>query len=524
MYNLLTEPLIRYRQSDGTNCDASLADIYAALMADEVEAFPALRPHQRHAWHAFLVQLGAMALHRNGLDDPPPGAEEWERIIRALTPEWPDDEPWHLVVDDIAQPAFMQPPASSAERRGDFKNTVSTPDGLDMLVTSKNHDLKSEVVEQASPDDWIFALITLQTTDGYGGRYNYGVSRMPSGYGNRPALSMTPSIRPGAHFTHDLITVVKNRPSVLDEYPMTDSGIALLWIIHWDGGKPETKLLSDMDPYYIEICRRVRLVGQSGTVVAARANSDARRIVDVKGQTADPWAPASNKTNPRGTPPAFLGPRRFNYERIVDGLFSADWKQPILLSPATTGRGSSGEMHLVARGMVRGEGGTEGFHERIIPFRHRTLQIFGRPGGTKELEDISRERIERIEVAQRILRHAVSVFAAGGRTEGIADEHRTRANTWANKLTELLEDDFFEDLQDEANASDSTSEIVRSQWLQKLADGAEAILHEAMQSLPCSAINRVKAKALAANVFWGAMHGPNGLHELIQNYAEENAE
>ena len=41
--------------------------------------------------------------------------------------------------------------------------------------------------------------------------------------------------------------------------------------------------------------------------------------------------------------------------------------------------------------------------------------------------------------------HAVSVFAAGGTTEGIADEHRARANPWANKLTEFMDADFFED-------------------------------------------------------------------------------
>ena len=40
-----------------TLCEASLPEVYAALMADIVESFPAIRPHQRHAWHAFLVQL-----------------------------------------------------------------------------------------------------------------------------------------------------------------------------------------------------------------------------------------------------------------------------------------------------------------------------------------------------------------------------------------------------------------------------------------------------------------------------------
>ena len=122
-----------------------------------------------------------MALDRDGKDTLPDSADEWGRIIRNLTSDYPDDEPWRLVVPDIARPAFMQPPATSPELEKDFKNEVATPDALDMLVTSKNHDLKAAVAGEARTDDWVFALVTLQTMEGFGGRYNYGISRMPSG-------------------------------------------------------------------------------------------------------------------------------------------------------------------------------------------------------------------------------------------------------------------------------------------------------------------------------------------------------
>ena len=70
MINVLTDPVIRCDASDGSRVGASLPDVYAELMSDAIDAFPALRPHQRHAWHAFLVQLGAMALHRAGASEP----------------------------------------------------------------------------------------------------------------------------------------------------------------------------------------------------------------------------------------------------------------------------------------------------------------------------------------------------------------------------------------------------------------------------------------------------------------------
>jgi len=293
-------------------------------------------------------------------------------------------------------------------------------------------------------------------------------------------------------------------------------------------------LLTDMEPYYIEICRRVRLRRQSGKIVADRANSEprGRRVVDAKGLTGDPWSPVSNNTNPNGTPPAFLGARKFGYEIVVDGLFSPDWKQPLLLIPETSVRRPEGDMYLVARGMVRGEGDTEGYHERIIPLRHRTLQIFGRPGGPKTLEDISRERIQGISDVEGILRRSVATFAAAGKAKDtgrpndidIKDEHWSRAKPWGDKLTELMDTDFFEDLQDEALADDSQRQNERKKWLQKLADDAESVLYDAIQALPCPAVHRPRAQARAVNVFRGSIYRSLGLTELSQDPDEENAE
>ena len=71
MFNILTDKLVRFKGDDNSITEASLPEVYAALMSDEVANFPALRPHQRHAWHAFLVQLGVIAMHKAGSDEPP---------------------------------------------------------------------------------------------------------------------------------------------------------------------------------------------------------------------------------------------------------------------------------------------------------------------------------------------------------------------------------------------------------------------------------------------------------------------
>ena len=530
MLNFLSEPLIRFQQSDGSRLVASLPEVYATLMADQVDAFPALRPHQRHAWHAFLVQLGAMAMHRAGLDTPPEPADEWAGLIRGLTADFPGDEPWHLVVDDITKPAFMQPPARSAEREQDYKGIVNTPDELDMLVTSKNHDLKSAVATQAGFDDWIFALITLQTMEGFGGAGNYGISRMNGGLGNRPAFTLAPfGQRPGAHVRRDIVALLEYLPTLLDEHPMTDDGHALLWTLPWDGMPTEALLLNRLNPLYIEVCRRFRLrLDASGHLYGIRTSSKSTRIEGkaLKGRTGDPWTPVNAK---REGLPLTLGGGGFTYKRVTEYLTSADWERPALLKPTQSELRSKDSMRLVPRAMVRGQGKTEGYHERSIPIGHKFKTAMLRRDTTQELGDIAKSRIEDIGTVQRILSHAIQVFAARGDSNNVSPEHRNLARPWLNRLDEIVDTRFFDDLQTEFEAEESERKGIRQKWLLNDEDKsgvinhARALFHDAADSLPCPVFYRYKAREKAAALFEGRLRGNSGLPDVF-NPANKDGE
>ena len=41
---------------------------------------------------------------------------------------------------------------------------------------------------------------------------------------------------------------------------MIDGGAGLLWTMPWDGTPAEALLLNRLDPLYIEVCRRIRLL------------------------------------------------------------------------------------------------------------------------------------------------------------------------------------------------------------------------------------------------------------------------
>lgn len=529
MHNLLTDPLIRYQQSDGAKPEASLPEVYAALMADAVEAFPALRPHQRHAWHAFLVQIGAMAMHRAQLDTPPIVAGEWHRIIRALTSDWPDDEPWQLVVDDITQPAFMQPSSSSKEREKDFKNTVSTPDELDMLVTSKNHDLKSEVAEHAQADDWIFAMITLQTTEGFGGAGNYGISRMNGGLGNRSAFTLAPaSLSPGTHARRDIEATLEFLPGILKEHPGKAAGHTLLWTLPWDGNATEMLLINQLHPLFLEVCRRARLrLDTAGGLFAVRTSTKAARIEakSLNGLTGDPWALIDHRDK-KGDKVLTLSGGGFNYKRVTEYLTSDEYDRPALMRPTEAERSSTQPMELVARAMVRGQGKTEGYHERRVLVRHRLVSAMMRRNSADlgVIAQMSQDRIQDVGKVQRILSHAIQTFANRGDSANTKPEHRQRAREWLNRLDEIVDATFFDDLQDEFEAVSADRTGFRSHWRGEVINHARALLHAAEDSLPCPAIHYYKAREAAEGLFEGRIRGGNGFPDLFPDRHEEAAE
>ena len=524
LYNLLHEPLIRYKTNCGNVTHGTLPQVYSALILREIAAFPALRPHQRHAWHAFLVQLGAMALHRSGRDRAPfPDAgEEWNDLISCLTSDFPDGEPWQMVASELTRPAFMQPPATSEAREADFRYVMTTPDELDVLVTSRNHELKVRVAAGAQCDDWVFALVTLQTMEGYRGGHNYGISRMPSGYGNRSAFSFTPTTDPCGHFLHDLSVLLRERHRLLSEHDLDDAGLELLWTVPWDGRRAEKLALSQLDPLYIEVCRRIRLRERDGTISALRAPSEDRRIIDYKGLAGDPWMPVGNSANARGTPPAFLGSRRFNYERVIQGLLSADWTRPALLNSSYI----SGDGYLVARGMLRGEGSTGGYHERVIPLRRRMLLLLGSQRADSLLSDLARQRIEQSAIVQRALRYGIAAFASGGSNRAPTREELSRAGPWVAKLNAIIDESFFSDLQDELeDGTEPGRQKIRKEWAMQMVRNAERLLAQAAASLPCRHVFRLRAKSAAERAFWGTLRGPSGIPDLLQptNQSGEDA-
>ena len=506
MHNLLADSLIRVRLVDGMSAVLSLPEVYETLAADKVAAFSALRPHQRHAWHAFLAQLGAIAVRRAGEATPPKTAGEWRGLLRNLTPEFTHDEPWKLIVDDPAQPAFMQCPAPNA--LGQYRGRVTTPDDLDILVTAKNHDVKQAVAVGCAPDDWMFALIDLQTMAGFLGAGNYGIARMNGGFSSRPCLGLAPADGgQGAHLFHDLQRMLAGLDSLLDNHPEyfdAETGTALLWLTPWDG--TASLDLRELDPYFIEICRRVRLRAEIGRMVAWTAASKAPRVAakDARGNLGDFWTPVG-ANDAKALSLSSVG---FRYDRLAKLLLDRD---SFGLPPAMrAGSIRSGSWRVVARGVAGGQGKTDGYHERSdIAFDHRTAIAFGRREQRDVLARIGEAQIEEIREVERALRFGIAVAASGGKlANDLTKADRMHANPYARRLDEAIDGRFFGFLELRFRAvDDAASAARRVEFAQFMIDAARELLVEAVETVPCPAVRRHRARARAFSAFNGRLRG-----------------
>jgi CRISPR system Cascade subunit CasA len=514
--NLLTEPLIRFETSEGVT-RASLPQVYSALVADRIESFPALRPHQVPAWHMFLVQLGVIAMTRAGLTEPPTDAETWLRIIRDLTQkEFPADEPWRLVVDDWAKPAFLQPPVPAGVT---LKSEITTPDELDMVITAKNHDLKQAVAANAAPEDWIFSLVSLQTGEGYNGSGNYGIARMNGGSSSRVCFGLAPmpraasaasEIRPGARLRRDITQLLQRNGAWHERVPSIyrkSGGSALLWTIPWPEG--ELLPLADLDIGFIEICRRVRL-GQTGSRINARAGTSKKRRIDAEqfhGVVGDPWAPA-HRTEAKALTLGDSG--EFTYSKIVE-LLSADWELPLL---ATLGDGETdvaANWQLVAQAFARGNSKTGGFKERVIPLTGRVARS-GLRSHRVALHQLATHQIGEIDTVDKILRDAIAIAAAAGEFEKLKEEAYAKSRPARVRLKAEADRLFFPALWERFEAEEtggaSLSLPVREKFIRHLVSTAQKLLDEALADLPCPAIHRPRAEARARAQFWSRLRHP----------------
>ena len=516
LWNLLDEPLIRWRSTDGGALHStSLPQLLAAMAANEVRDFPALRPHQRHPWHAFLVQLGAIALHHAEQSQPWHSAADWRAALLALTPNDPDGSPWCLVAP-ADRPALLQAPVPG-ENPTTWNNLLHAADALDMLVTSKNHDLKAARARHAQADDWLFALLSLQTQEGFLGAGNYGISRMNGGFASRPGVGVAAVGAWGLRWQSDVASLLQQRERIASNYGLAPTGgHALLWLLPWSG--TDALALEALDPLYIEICRRVRLAAPQGRIQAHVTGSKVARIAakDSNGVTGDAWTPIETAKAKALT----LSRNGFDY-KLMSELIAGDG-YTLGAAWRLDGWPQNTPLQAIAQATVRGQGKTEGYHERRVPISPKLRRLLT-SGQRPLVANLAKKRIQAIADMRKLLWISLSLLFANGENDSGNDAISNRASRFAQPFEQYEDTRFFDDLAQHIEAEGAQQETVYLQWLMGLAERAEAVLQHAFVAGPRSGMQRYKAQSAALSRFHAGLRGGKKppFPELVSYYAQQ---
>jgi CRISPR system Cascade subunit CasA len=485
--NLLEDPVFTVRTSDGPET-CSLPRIYHLLQQDAVEEFVKLQAHQKQAWHCFLAQLGAIATE----DRPMPNSESgWREALSALACQ----EAWNLYTEDLSKPAFMQPPVpeESIDPFRDSKGKIQEVDvtEYDIPVLSKNHALKLHRITSPSSEHWAYLLVNVQTCESGWGRGKYPTSRMNGGYGSRPFFTTTPSLRIGPWIMHDIQRMHEHVDRIEEEYDYRREITPLLWTVTWDG---EQRLdLSDMHPWYIDCCRRIR----KSEVWMYAATDDTRVKGVTNGQTGDPWAPINVTENKVLTP----SENSFRYRQLCSILFGGDFKRPIGFSDVDNG-------YIVCRALTPDDTAREYNLERIIRFYNAASDD---PFDTPDESQIAEEAKTRIQKAGQ----AASIFSDAldwlfcedveeGPSSGLMsaykkqnpDEPAKACDRQKNALHSRIDQNFFSRL---FNAPDMDDAERYTFWETVLVDALRAQWNDAKHL--CPEKDRWERVARAQSVF-----------------------
>ena len=505
--NLLTDPALTLSNGD----QLSFPALFGAMARGGVRGFRSLRPHQRPAWHMFLVQLGALALWHAHWDttrqgELPHDPRFWTDALRRLTAEdHPDDAPWDLMPEDDDKPGFLQAPIPSRLKW----SPVPTPDALDLLITARNHDLKQTVARRAGAEDWVFALVSLQTMEGFGGARNYGIARMNGGSSSRSMLGLAPtrhgstSIDPSGWWERDVRKLLSRRAAQAEPGIGTEGGPSLLWCLDWPEGQQLD--LRTLDPWFIEVCRRIRLTYANGKILAYRSTSKVARIAakQYKGVVGDPWMPVHRTEGKSFT----LSSGDFDYRQLYSLLFSGDWEVPSL---AQLDHGESAEeMLLVAEALSRGNAKTEGFKSRIISVPGRVASMLA----SETASTLAKAQIEEIGGFDVALRNSLALVAARG-DRRLMNQHFAVSRDVRVRFSRIADRLFFPSLWRRVDtASRSAAERAKIAFLTDLWDAASTEFEAALPGIHCPAIQRPRAEARATRAFRNLVR--NSFPELL---------
>ena len=346
------------------------------------------------------------------------------------------------------------------------------------------------------------------------GAGNYGISRMNGGFASKPGVGVAAAGLPGARWTRDIAALLARRDRTIEAHGFQDEGgLALVWLAPWDG--LGSLSFAKLDPFYIEICRRLRLRCVGEKIMALGTGSKAARIAakELNGLTGDAWTPIDVE----GGKALTITSNGFNYKLVSELMFGGKYQPPIahnLDQPV-----SGGSLIFITQGITRGQGKTEGYHERRVPISPKVRSLL-MTNQKAQMERIAGQRIASIGEVRKLLWLALAVLFANGNSGDNTEGNKTKASKFSAPFEVTEDARFFVDLNEEMEAADPSAQ--RMQWLLGLVDRAEAILKAAFDAGPRSGIQKYRAQSAALSRFHGGLRNDKfPIPDLVNYYRQQ---
>lgn len=246
--------------------------------------------------------------------------------------------------------------------------------------------------------------------------------------------------------------------------------------------------------------------------------SKAARIAakDLNGLTGDAWTPIDVD----GGKALTITANGFTYKLVSELMFGGKYQAPVAQNFDHSTKGDS--LVFVTQGVTRGQGKTEGYHERRVPVTPKVRGLL-MTNQKAHLERIAGRRISAIGEVRKLLWLALAVFFGNGTSGDSSEGNKTKASKFSMPFEVAEDSRFFDDLNEEMEATDPDAQ--RLQWLLGLVERAETILKRAFDTGPRSGIQKYRAQSAALSRFHGGLRSDKfPIPDLVNYYRQQTTQ
>jgi len=198
---------------------------------------------------------------------------------------------------------------------------------------------------------------------------------------------------------------------------------------------------------------------------------------------------------------------------VSELMFGGKYQSPVAQNLAQSVSGQ--RLVFIAQGVTRGQGKTEGYHERRVPISPRVRGLMA-SNQKDSLARLATQRIATISEVRKLLWLSLAVLFANGKSGDSSDGIKAKSTKFSAPFERAEDARFFDDLNAEVEAVDPA--VQRLLWMRGLVDRAEVLLKTAFDAGPRNGVQKYRAQSAALSRFHGGLRSDKSPLPELANY------